>query len=531
MTDVQKHPTGIDRRSFLAASAAVAATSLVAQAARALTPDPDPGLDLTGLSITEAARQLRTRQLTSTALVRALLARIDTFNPKLNAFITVMRDTALQQAAALDAEAANGHFRGPLHGIPLAIKDNIDTAGTRTTVGSLLFDDHVPATDAFVVTQLLRAGAVLLGKTNLHEFAMGGSSATSYFGPVRNPWALDREAGGSSGGSAAAVSADLALGALGTDTGGSIRIPAAWCSVVGLKPTYGLVSLRGIFPLIYSLDHCGPITHTVQDAATMLTAMVGYDKDDVASTQHPPEDYAASLRQVRVSGLRIGIPRAPFFDGLDPGTAAAVETAITVIRRLVQSVHNVVLPAIGDLNWTAIRAAEVEAVHETLFRRHPDSYSLQTRSIVEGTVKGLNDPEQSSAAKVADLVRAQWQLARFRRSIDDAFTDFDLVVLPTNRTGPRTLNNELRREEAPTPTEPENIFNSLAFDLYGIPALSLPCGFSPAGLPIGLMIAGPRFSEGVVLALGQAYEQATPWHTRRPILTLATVVPAVNRQG
>ncbi len=519
--------SAMNRRHFLGSAATVAAASVVSPGAWALPPGPD----LTALSIAEIARKLRARELTSTALVQALLARIDTYNPKLNAFITVMRDTALGDAAILDAEAAQGRFRGPLHGIPLAVKDNIDTAGTRTTVGSLLFDDRVPTTDAFVVARLRRAGAILLGKTNLHEFAMGGSSATSYFGPVRNPWALDREAGGSSGGSAAAVIADLVPAALGTDTGGSIRIPAAWCSVVGLKPTYGLVSLSGIFPLIYSLDHCGPMARTVDDAATLLTAIVGYDKHDVASLEHPPEDYAATMQQVQVAGLRIGIPRAPYFDGLDSATATAVEAAITVLRGLVKSVHDVALPAIGDLDWTAIRAAEVEAVHEDLYRRHSGSYSLQTRGVVEGTVKELNDPGQTPAEKLADLIRAQWQLARLRKSIDDSFTDFDLVVLPTNRIGPRTLNDELKREETPTPTEPENIFNSLAFDLYGIPALSLPCGFSATGLPIGLMIAGPRFSEATVLALGNAYQRATPWHTRRPALSPTMPVPIVTRQS
>ncbi len=467
------------------------------------------------LSLTEAAHRIRHRKLTSVELVRALLARIDAQNSTLNAFITVCRDSALKDAAQLDAEAAQGHLRGPLHGVPIAIKDNIDTAGTRTTVASMVFDDRVPTRDAFVVARLRQAGAVLLGKTNLHEFAMGGTSATSYFGPVHNPWSLDRVAGGSSGGSAAAVAAELAPAALGTDTGGSIRIPAAWCGVVGLKPTYGLVSLQGIFPLIYSLDHCGPITRTVEDAALLLTSMVGYDKHDVASVEHPLEDYVQAMRQP-VSGLRLGIPREPFFDKLDRPTADATEAAIVVLRGLVHSVQTVHLPATDALDWTAIRAAEVEAVHEDLFRRHAGSYQLQTRAVVEGTVKELNDPNQTSASRAADIVRAGWQLAELRKTIDDAFDDFDLVALPTNRAAPRTIADELNREEKPVPIEPENVFNSLPFDLYGIPAISVPCGFTPEGLPIGLTIAGPRFSEGRILALAAAYEQATQWTTKRP---------------
>ncbi len=501
------------RRRFLQQTALVACASAVPPS----THGAATGTPLHALSLAEAAARIRRRDLTATALTQALLTRVDELNPKLNAFITVARESALRDAAVLDGEAAAGRFRGPLHGVPLAIKDNIDTARMRTTVASLVFDDRVPTEDAFVVSQLRRAGAVILGKTNLHEFAMGGSSATSYFGPVHNPWALDRVPGGSSGGSAAAVIAGLAPGALGTDTGGSIRIPAAWCSVVGLKPTYGLVSLRGIFPLIYSLDHCGPITRTVEDAALLLTCMVGYDEHDVASVEHPPENYLQQMRQP-VAGLRLGIPREPFFDRLDTSTAAAVEAAIAVLRTLVKSVHDVHLPATGALDWTLIRAAEVEAVHEDIFRRHAGSYSLQTRSVVQGTVQELNDPNQTSASRAADLVRANWQLAELRKNIGDAFDDFDLVALPTNRVSPRTIAKELEQEEKPLPIEPENLFNSLPFNLYGIPAISVPCGFDRDGLPIGLTIAGPRFSEGRVLALAAAFEKSTPWQARRPEL-------------
>ena len=469
------------------------------------------------LTVTEAAARIRSRSLRSADLVHSLLSRIDLLNPKLNAFITVARESALREAAALDAEAAAGHFRGPLHGVPIAVKDNIDTAGIRTTVGSAVFDDRVPAEDAFVVKRLKEAGALVLGKANMHEFAMGGSSATSYFGPVHNPWALDRVPGGSSGGSAAAVSAELVPGALGTDTGGSIRIPAAWCGVVGLKPTYGLVSLRGIFPLIYSLDHCGPITRTVEDAALLLNAMVGYDKHDVVSIEHRPEDYMQAMQQP-VSEWKLGIPREPFFDRLDKDTAAATEHAIAVLRGLVKSVQDVHLPATSAMDWTAIRAAEVEAVHEDLFRRQGGIYSLQTHRVVEGTVKELDDPDQSSAEKAAALIRAQWQLATLRKNIDDAFDGFDLVALPTNRRGPLTIKEELGREEKPSATEPENAFNSLAFNLYGIPAISIPCGWTSNGLPIGLMLAGPRFSEGRLLALAAAFQRATNFATKRPNL-------------
>src|SRR5712671_5583543 len=234
--------------------------------------------DLSTLSLAEASSRIRSRSVSPVQLTEACLARIQTYNPKLNTFITVLREQAMAQARELETEQRAGKLRSPLHGIPIALKDNIDTAGIRTTAASAVFDDRIPDADAEVARRLKAAGAVLVGKTNLHEFAMGGTNATSYYGPVRNPWALDRNPGGSSGGSAAAVAAGLCFGALGTDTGGSIRIPASFCSTVGLKPTYGLVSIRGIIPLTLSLDHCGPLVRTVEDAAIILNILAGYDK-------------------------------------------------------------------------------------------------------------------------------------------------------------------------------------------------------------------------------------------------------------
>jgi len=281
----------VGRRAFLVLSAT--ATVLPALSPRHLfaeSPAPDTP-DLTKLTIAEASAMIQSGQVTSVQLTQALLARIAIYQPKLNAFITVMSRQALAQAAMLDAEAKSGKFRSALHGVPIALKDNIDTIGVRTTAASAVFDDRVPTEYAEVTRRLKEAGAVLIGKTNMHEFAYGGTSASTYFGPVRNPWALDHNPAGSSGGSGAAVSADLAFGALGTDTGGSIRMPASFCSIVGLKPTVGLVSIRGIIPCVYSLDHCGPMTKTVEDAAILLNSLAGYDKNDNASVEHAKEDY------------------------------------------------------------------------------------------------------------------------------------------------------------------------------------------------------------------------------------------------
>jgi len=465
--------------------------------------------DITELTLAEAAARIRSGSVTPAELVEASLQRIKIYNPKLNAFITVMRDSALRQAKQLEAEQRAGKIRSPLHGIPIALKDNIDTAGVRTTAASAVFDERVPAEDAEVVRRLKNAGAILIGKTNLHEFAFGGSSATSYFGPVRNPWALDRSPGGSSGGSAAAVSADLCFGALGTDTGGSIRTPASYCSTVGLKPTYGLVPIRGIIPLIVSLDHCGPIARTVEDAAIMLNALAGYDRLDFSSVEHAREDYVAGMKQP-VAGLRIGVPRAPFFDLLDDDVARLVDDAIGVLGKMTKSVADVTLPPTGNISLTA----ETFAYHEEFFKQQATRYQIPERRMLQNAA---ND-------KAADYIRSRWKLEQIRRTIDDAFTNFDLVALPTRRHTPGTVNAALESEESDSPRNPSPE-NTTPFDIYGIPAITIPCGFNRAGLPVGLMIAGPRFSESRVLALANAYERATEWHKRRPPLRPDTPVP------
>lgn len=465
--------------------------------------------DLAALTLAEASARIRSRAVTPTQLVEACLARIQVYNPKVNAFITVLRESAMRQARELEGEQAAGKFRGPLHGIPIALKDNIDTAGIRTTAASAVFDDRVPAEDAPVVTRLRAAGAIFIGKANLHEFAFGGTLATSYYGPVRNPWALERNPGGSSGGSAAAVATDLCFGALGTDTGGSIRTPASYCSTVGLKPTYGLVPIRGIVPLTLSLDHCGPLTKTVEDAALILNVLAGYDRLDITSVEHAKEDYAAGMKQ-QVAGLRLGIPRAPFFDMVDADVGSAVEEAIGVLAKMTKSVRDVTLPPTGNLSLNA----ETYAYHEEYFTHGAGRYQIPTRRSLQN---GGN-------AKAADYVRSLWKLELIRRTIDDAFTDFDLVVLPTRRHTPRTVDASIKREETDKPRNPE-LENTGQFDVYGIPAISIPCGFTVAGLPVGLMIAGPRFSEGRVLALAKAYERATEWHKRRAPIRPDTIVP------
>src|SRR5713101_2871475 len=299
------------------------------------------------MGIREIAEQFRKGSLSPVELTTDCLARIERLNPKLNAFITVTAESALAAARQAEVEIRRGDWRGPLHGIPLALKDLIDMAGVRTTGASLLFKDRVPAEDAEIVRRLKAAGAVLLGKLNLHEFAYGGSSVISYFGPVRNPWNLDYSPGGSSGGSAAAVAAQLCYGAIGSDTGGSVRQPAGYCGVVGLKPTYGRVSTRGVIPLSWSLDHLGPMTRTVKDAALMLQVIAGYDAQDTTSIDVPVPDYAATIA-AGTSSLRLGILRAYFYEALHPEIQAAMEAALSVLKTLTRTQRDIGSLATSD---------------------------------------------------------------------------------------------------------------------------------------------------------------------------------------
>ena len=475
-------------------------------------PSPTADSDLTGLTLNEAAERIRAKSVTPSSLVEACLRRIEIYNPKLNAFVTLVREQAMAQARQLDAEQQQGKLRGPLHGMPIALKDNIDTAGIRTSAASAVFADRVPSEDAEVTRRLKAAGAIIIGKLNLHEFAMGGTSATSYFGPVRNPWALERSPGGSSGGSAAALSAELCYGALGTDTGGSIRTPASYCSIVGLKPTYGLVSIRGIVPLVWTLDHCGPMTRTVEDASIVLQALAGYDRLDISSEKHAIPDYAAALKQ-QVSGFRLGIPRAPYFDLLDEDIQKAVEDALVELAKLTKSSREITLPSTEGTTL----AGETYAYHQPHFEKSPQLYQIPTR-------RGL---QRQADAKAAAYVQGWRQVQLLRRTVDDVFQDVDLLVMPTRRKTPRTVEAAIKREETEKMLNPE-LENTGQFNVFGLPAISIPCGFTKTGLPIGLQIVGPHFGEPQVLALAHAYERATTWHTRKPPLKPDTPVPPLT---
>ncbi len=320
-------------------------------------------------TIQQLSSELRARRISPVELTRECLARIEQLNPKLNAFITVLAEPALADARRAEQEIQRGEYRGPLHGIPLGLKDIIDTAGTRTTAGSALFKDRVPTEDAEAVRRLRAAGAIILGKQNLHEFAYGGSSMVSFFGEVHNPWDLSRVAGGSSGGTAASVASGLGFAGVGTDTAGSIRLPASVCGLVGLKPTYGRVSARGVIPLAWSYDHVGPLTSSVHDAAVMLQVIAGYDAGDPASVDVPVPDFTGMIEQ-RPSQLRIGIPRAFFCDDLHPEIAAAVEKAIEFFRGLHAEIRDVQLEVSSDRTLSGV---EAYAYHAEFVARSPHS--------------------------------------------------------------------------------------------------------------------------------------------------------------
>jgi aspartyl-tRNA(Asn)/glutamyl-tRNA(Gln) amidotransferase subunit A len=475
------------------------------QARAAGPPGTDRRADLTTLGIGEAAELVRRKKVSPVELTRACLARIEQLNPALNAFITITAESALAQARVAEAEVQRGRWRGPLHGMPIALKDLFDTAGVRTTAGSALFKDRVPAEDAEVVRRLKAAGAVFLGKHNMHEFAYGGTSVVSYFGAVHNPWELNHIAGGSSGGSAAAVAAELCYGALGSDTGGSIRGPAACCGIVGLKPTYGLVSTRGVIPLSWSRDHVGPMTRRVADAAIVLQAIAGYDAEEPTSQKVEVHDYSSALR-AKPSSFRLGKPRDFFFEGLHPEIEAAVNEALSVLGKLTAGVREISFPVSTNRSVTE---AEAYAYHAESLAKTPELYQPFTRGRLR------------AAAEVTTpaYIQARRELAQLRHDSRKAFASVDALVTPAMLIPPRTIMEASADDPA---TRPPDLRNLGPFNINGLPTISIPCGFTSSGLPIGLQISGPPGGEAIVLQLAYAYEQATNWHTRRPAILTQT---------
>ena len=443
---------------------------------------------MTDITIAEASDLLRQKKISPVELTTSCLNRIDQLNPTINAFITVMHESAMVQAHEAEDEIIAGNWRGPLHGIPIGLKDLIDTAGVKTTCASALFADRVPTEDAEIVRRLKSAGAVLIGKQNLQEFAWGGTSASSYFGPVHNPFDLNRIAGGSSGGSAAAVAAGMCLAAIGTDTGGSVRQPAAFCGIVGLKPTYGRVSTRGVFPLSPSLDHVGTLCRNVTDTALMLEAIAGYDELDPTSVNVPVDSYTKALDVT--SRPRIGIVRRPFFENLDPDIEHAMSEALKQIAGLSSDLIEVDLPATPG----AVQAPEVYAVHSKYFATSPDLYGRWMRERLE----------QAATIDAVTYIEARQELERLRRSVGGVFSKVDFLVTPTTLVPPITI--EEASNMSPVPAGEVWLWNTRPFNAYGFPTISIPCGFTRTGLPVGLQVSGPNFGEGSLLSFAHAFE-------------------------
>ncbi|GAC1585645.1 MAG: amidase [Sphingomicrobium sp.] len=463
------------------------------------------------LNIHAASALVRDKKVSPVELTQVCLDRIARLNPTLNAFITVTADSALAEARQAEAEIQQGRWRGSLHGIPIALKDLIDTAGVRTTAASGLFKDRIPTEDAAVVHRLKAAGAVLLGKLNMHEFAFGASSAVSYFGPVCNPWNVAHSPGGSSGGSAAAVAAHLCYGAIGSDTGGSIREPASYCGIVGLKPTYGRVSTTGVIPLAWSLDHLGPMTRTVQDAALMLQAIAGYDSRDTSSTDTRVPDYSAHI-SAATSKLRLGIPRAFFYEGLHPEIETAMRAALSVLKTF--SGAQVDMPPLAtDATYSsvvnpyvAVLNAEAYAYHQEYISRSPELYQAPTIERIRA----------GATVATPTYIQSRRQLEEVRRSVVHVFQGVDLLITPTVPVPPFEIADLQSNPGTMRAKELLMLRNTRPFDMLALPTISLPCGFTQSGLPIGLQITGPPGDEATVLRLALAYERATEWLKRRP---------------
>jgi aspartyl-tRNA(Asn)/glutamyl-tRNA(Gln) amidotransferase subunit A len=457
--------------------------------------------DLGFAGIAELAPRIAAGEVSPVALTEAALARIETRDPALNAFMTVTAERARAAARSAESEIAQGRVRGPLHGVPLAIKDLFATKGVRTTGGSKLLADWMPDHDAAAVERLMAAGAVLLGKTGMHELAYGTTSNNAHYGPVRNPWNPACHPGGSSGGSAAAVAAGLAYGALGSDTGASIRQPAACCGIVGLKPTFGRISKFGALPLSWSMDHMGPMTRSVADAALLLQVLAGPDPRDPNCAERPVPDYSAGL-DAGVEGKRVALARGFFFADCDPEVAAAVEAAARTLEGLGARIEEIALPELDSayLVGGITIACEATAYHAKNLRERPEAFSEELRGSLE----------LGALYSAVDYLQAQRVRRQISEAIRGAMAPFDAVLSPTSPVPATPI------DDSPPGHNALRHRNTIPFNLTGLPAISLPCGSTGAGLPIGLQIAGPPFAEAGILAVARAYEAASAWHGRRP---------------
>jgi aspartyl-tRNA(Asn)/glutamyl-tRNA(Gln) amidotransferase subunit A len=458
-----------------------------------------PYMNLASLSLTSQRDLVKSKEMTASDLAQACYRQIERLNPILNAFITVIPLKDVQESPLTGSL--------PLSGIPLAVKDLYDTKGIRSTGGSKFFKDHIPEEDAFVVTRIKKAGAHIIGKTNTHEIALGVTNNNPHFGACKNPWDITRTPGGSSGGSAVAVATGMAMAALGTDTGGSIRIPAALCGLVGLKPTYGRVSLRGILPLSWNLDHAGPITRKVEDAALMLQVIGGYDEGDPVSVKTLPGDYSSHL----TDGMRdrkVALAVGNFIEEANPQVLEAVRSAAQVLKEQGVSIAEVNVDFLKEaaVANALITQADGAAFHRERLREHPDWFGQDVRQRLE----------MGAAFTTSDYILARRTQTETRRKLENLFDEFDCLLLPTTPIAAPSLEGENALEQARLLTR-----FTAPFNLTGMPALTVPCGFTKENLPIGLQIVSRAWNESGILRAGYSYQQATEWHKQKPTMASA----------
>lgn len=462
--------------------------------------------DPAALTIAEASALIEAKRLSPVELVEAAFARIEATDGELNAFNRLMRASALGEAQASADRAAAGRRLGPLDGIPVAVKDLFDTAGVVTTGGTGAYRDRVPGQDATAVQRLRRAGAVILGKTNTHELALGGTTNNAHYGPTRNPWDRSRVPGGSSGGSGAALAAGQALGALGTDTGGSIRLPAAFCGVTGHKPSYGLVGRGGVLPLSLSLDHAGPMARSALDCALMLNALAGHDPRDLDSVPRPSEDFAVGI-DAPVAGLRLAVVPS-MLEECEPGVLAAFEASLAVLRSLGVEIGEV--EPMGDDDWGAelysILIVEAAAYNERILDDDPPTVSEPARSAM------LRGREVSAIAYSRALDLRKQMEQRYEQAL--VAGGFAGIVAPTSPM----VADSIAPDPATEQPSPLRFRNTRLFNQNRQPSISIPNGFDEAGLPTGLMVSTARWQDALALRIAHAVQQATDWHTRRPAL-------------
>ena len=448
---------------------------------------------------------LRRRKISPVELLNATLERIERLNPELNAFITIAAERALEDARRAQREIARGKNRGPLHGIPLPIKDNIETQGIRTTAGSKILSHFIPDRDADVVSALRQAGAVIIGKTNLHEFAYGITNENPHYGAARNPWDNTRVSGGSSGGSAVAVASGLGFGSVGTDTGGSIRIPAALCGIVGLKPTFGRVSTRGVVPLSVSLDHVGPLARTVDDVSLLLAA--------ISSKEHPFRAAAASkpLRKSRRARFTLGWPRNFFFDRVDDEVLAAIEAAVKLLEKRGAIVRQISLSHIADSADAGTKIALAEALN---FHQSSGFYPARASEYGPDVRARL---EQGAKISAADYLHALGERPRIAAEFDAALAEVDAIVAPSAPIpAPRIGETVVRIRGEEETVRSALVRVSRPANFTGHPAISIPCGITSEGMPIGLQLIGSHWNEARLLEIAALHESETDWHKRRP---------------